>query len=345
MEEGRMSLSLEQLTAYKSLRTVEKIAIFLGQLEKETTAAILSEMDIGNVETISKQIAVTGVVDKELAHAVLKEFDTLLEENPYVSSGGMAYAKGVLHEALGSEDAKKILERLSRELKEERHFDYLAKVEPGELAAFVKEEHPQTIALILAHLDARSAAKTLEFFSEGLKDDLLLRMAKIREISPEIVAQVSELLESKLDAYSAADIPGGVAAVANVISHFTKGASKETLEHLARLDAELASQIKRKVFGFEEIALLDNRSVREILRAVDKRELMMALKSAPEELKEKFFANMAQPARVAFVEEMRLMGAVKVKAVKSAQEKIVDALQRLVTQGAVVLNNSDELVE
>jgi flagellar motor switch protein FliG len=340
-----MSLSFEQHTAYKSMPMMEKIAIFLGQLEKETTAAILSEMDIGNVEAISRQIAATGAVDKELAHAVLEEFDALLEENPYVSSGGMAYAKGVLHEALGSEDAKKILDRLSREIKEERHFDYLAKVEPGELAAFMKEEHPQTIALILAYLDARSAAKTLEFFSEEEKDDLLLRMAKIKEISPDIVAQVSELLESKLDAYSATSTPGGAAAVANVISHFSKEASKKTLVHLARIDVELASQIQKRVFGFEKIAMLDNRSVREILRAVDKRELMMALKSAPEELKEKFFANMAQPARIAFVEEMQLLGAVKVKAVKSAQENIVDALQRLVAQGVIVLDKRDELVE
>lgn len=340
-----MKLSFKQLAAYRSMRMEEKIAILLGQMGEEVTAAILANMELDNVKAISKQMALTGAVDKELAYAVLSEFDALLDKNPYVSSGGMAYTKGVLHEALGAEEAKTILERLAGEIKEQRHFDYLNRIEPRALAAFIQEEHPQTIALILVHLDAGSAAQTLEFFSDGQKEDLLLRMAKINEISPEIITQVSALLESKLDDFASTAVPGGAAAVANVISHFTKQASETMLSHIARVDAELASKIRAMMFGFEEIAGLDNRSVREILRAVDKKKLMMALKSAPEELKEKFFANMAQPARAAFIEEMQLLGAVKVKDVKSAQESIVDLLQRLAAQGVIVLAKRDELVE
>ncbi|MDP1784896.1 MAG: flagellar motor switch protein FliG, partial [Sulfuricurvum sp.] len=215
-----------------------------------------------------------------------------------------------------------------------------------QLADFITTEHPQTIALILAHMDPSAAAETLYIFSDDLRAEVAMRMAKLGDISPSIIKRVSAVLESKLEALATYKVEvGGPRAVADVFNRLGTTASKATLSQIEQLDQELAASIKEMMFTFEDIASLDVNSVREILKAVDKNDLMLALKSAPEELKEKFYANMSQRARDTFVEELQFLGAVKMKEVESAQRKIVDAVQALAEQGIVQLGGTEEMID
>ncbi|MDO9055441.1 MAG: flagellar motor switch protein FliG, partial [Sulfuricurvum sp.] len=240
----------------------------------------------------------------------------------------------------------KVLERLSKTMQGAQNFSYLSKIKPQQLADFIMNEHPQTVALILAHMDPSSAAETLYIFPDDLRAEVAMRMAKLGDISPSIIKRVSAVLESKLESLASYKVEvGGPRAVADVFNRLGAKASKATLTQIEQLDQELAASIKEMMFTFEDMVDLDGNSIREILKAVDKNDLMLALKNAAEELKEKFYANMSQRAKDAFVEELQFLGAVKMKEVESAQRKIVDAVQALAEQGILQLGESEEMVE
>ena len=227
-----------------------------------------------------------------------------------------------------------------------QNFAYLSKIKPAQLSDFIINEHPQTIALILAHMEPTAAAETLSFFSDDMRAEVAMRMAKLGDISPSIIKRVSAVLESKLESLASYKVEvGGPRAVADIFNRLGAKASKGTLSHIEQIDETLASSIKEMMFTFEDISSLDNNAVREILKAVDKKDLMLALKSAPEDLKEKFFANMSQRAADAFSEEMQFLGAVKVKDVEMAQRAIVDSVQQLAEQGVLQLGETDEMIE
>ncbi|MDO9056638.1 MAG: flagellar motor switch protein FliG, partial [Sulfuricurvum sp.] len=240
----------------------------------------------------------------------------------------------------------KVLERLSKTMQGAQNFSYLSKIKPQQLADFIMNEHPQTVALILAHMDPSSAAETLYIFPDDLRAEVAMRMAKLGDITPAIIKRVSAVLESKLESLASYKVEvGGPRAVADVFNRLGAKASKATLTQIEQLDQELAASIKEMMFTFEDIVDLDGNSIREILKAVDKNDLMLALKNAAEELKEKFYANMSQRAKDAFVEELQFLGAVKMKEVEGAQRKIVDAVQALAEQGILQLGESEEMLE
>ncbi len=341
-----MTLSPTQQVQFDEMSMGEKVAILLLQLGEDNTAAIFANMGVEAITEVSKYIATHKSIEKGLASAVLEEFYAIIQSNQYLSSGGLDYAREILYRALGPDEAKKVLERLSKSMSSSQNFAYLSKIKPQQLADFIVNEHPQTIALILAHMEATNAAETLGFFSDDLRAEVAMRMAKLGDISPSIIKRVSAVLESKLESLASYKVEvGGPRAVADVFNRLGAKASKATLAHIEQIDEQLASSIKEMMFTFEDIASLDNNGVREILKTVDKKDLMLSLKSAPEELKEKFFANMSQRARDAFEEEMQFMGAVKVKEVESSQRQIVEAVQQLAEQGVLQIGETDEMIE
>ena len=341
-----MKLSPTQQAQFDEMSMAEKISILLLQLGEETTATVFANLTVESITEISKYIAASKSIERGIATAVLEEFYAIFQSNQYITSGGLEYAREILYKALGPEEAKKVLDRLSKSMQSTQNFAYLAKIKPTQLADFIVNEHPQTIALILAHMDATAAAETLGFFSDDLRAEIAMRMAKLGDISPSVIKRVSAVLESKLESLASYKVEvGGPRAVADIFNRLGAKASKGTLSHIEQIDEQLASSIKEMMFTFEDIVSLDNNGIREILKTADKKELMLALKSSPEELKDKFFTNMSERARAAFEEEMQFLGAVKVKDVEGAQRKIVEAVQQLAEQGVLQVGESEEMIE
>jgi flagellar motor switch protein FliG len=341
-----MQMTDTQKAYFEEMTMSEKVAILLLQLGEETTATIFSSLDVEAITEISKHIANNRTIDRAIASSVLEEFYAIIQSNSYLNSGGLDYAREILYKALGAEEAKKVLDRLSKSMANTQNFSYLSKIKPQQLADFIVTEHPQTIALILAHMDPSAAAETISFFSDDLRSEVAMRMAKLGDISPSIIKRVSAVLESKLESLASYKVEvGGPRAVADIFNRLGAKASKSTLSQIEQVDESLATSIKEMMFTFEDITDMDNTGVREILKVADKQDLMLALKSAPEELREKFFANMSERAKDAFSEEMQFMGAVKVKEVEGAQRRIVDVVQQLAEQGVLQIGESDEMVE
>lgn len=341
-----MKLSPGQQALFDEMTMAEKIAILLLQLGEEVTAGVFSNLSVDAITEVSKYIAVSKSIERGIATAVLEEFYAIFQSNQYIASGGLEYAREILYKALGPEEAKKVIDRLSKSMQSSQNFSYLSKIKPSQLADFILNEHPQTIALILAHMDATAAAETLGYFSDDLRAEVAMRMAKLGDISPSVIKRVSAVLESKLESLASYKVEvGGPRAVADIFNRLGAKASKGTLSHIEQIDEQLAASIKEMMFTFEDIAGLDNNGIREILKAVDKKELMLALKSAPEELKEKFFSNMSERARLAFEEEMQFLGAVKMKDVEGSQRKIVEAVQQLSEQGVLQVGETEEMIE
>ncbi len=342
-----MNLSASQQARFDEMSMAEKVAILLLQMGEEATASIFTNMSVDAITDVSKYVAMSKSVDKAVATAVLEEFYAILQSGQFITSGGLEYARELLYRTLGPEEAKKVLEKLSRSMQESQNFTYLSKIKPQQLSDFIINEHPQTIALILAHMDATEAADTLQYFPDDLRSEVSMRMAKLGDISPSVIKRVSAVLESKLESLASYKVEvGGPRAVADIFNRLGAKASKETLAKIEERDEEMSNLIKEMMFTFEDIAKLDRGAIAEILKAVEKPDLMLGLKSAPEDLKQKFFSAMSERAKEAFEEEMQFMGAVKMKDVEGAQRRIVEIVNGLAESGAIQLgSSSEEMVE
>ena len=341
-----MALSPAQQASFDEMSIAEKIAILLLQLGEDVTADIFSNMSVESITEVSKFIATGQSIDKALANAVLEEFHAIFQSGQYLTSGGMEYARELLYRTLGPEEAKKVLEKLSKSMQNTQNFAYLSKIKPQQLSDFITHEHPQTIALILAHMDATEAADTLQFFSDDLRSEVAMRMAKLGDISPSVIKRVSAVLESKLESLASYKVEvGGTRAVADIFNRLGAKSSKSTLATIEQVDEGLATMIKEMMFTFDDMVSLDKTGITETLKAVDKGELMLALKSSPEELKEKFFSAMSERAREAFEEEMQFLGAVKMKDVEAAQRKIVEVVNGLAEAGTIQMGSTEEMIE
>ena len=341
-----MKLNDKQKMIYDDLSMPEKIAILLIQLGEEATAVIFSHMDVDVITEISGYIATAKNIDKQVAGAVLEEFYALMQSNQYMRSGGLEYAKEILYRTFGPEAAQKILDKLAKSMENSKSFGYLDKIKPQQLADFIVKEHPQTIALILAHMDSTSAAETLSFFSDELRSEVVIRMANLGDISPSVIKRVSTVLEGKLESLTSYKVEvGGPRAVAEVLNRLGQKASKSTIERIEQSDDKLATTIKELMFTFEDIINLNATAIREILKNVDKKDLMVAFKGSSDDIKDKFLSNMSQRAAEAFKEEMQYLGAVRVKDVEEAQRRIVEVVQTLADQGVFQVGEADEMIE
>ena len=339
-------LNEQQKMMYDDLSMPEKVAILLIQLGEDVTTLLFSHMEVDVITEISRYIATAKSMDKSVAAAILEEFYALMQSNQYMRSGGLEYAKEILYRTFGPETAQKILDKLAKSMESSKSFGYLTKVKPQQLADFIMTEHPQTIALILAHMDSTSAAETLSYFNDELRSEVVVRMANLGDISPSIIKRVSTVLEGKLESLTSYKVEvGGPRAVAEVLNRLGQKASKATIEYIEDIDDKLATTIKELMFTFEDINTLNQAAIREILKNVDKKDLMVALKGSGDALKEKFLSSMSQRASEAFKEEMQFLGAVRVKDVEEAQRRIVEQVQALAESGAFQIGESDEMIE
>jgi len=340
------NLNQMQQATFDEMSMAEKIAILLLQLGDEHTSTIFSHLNSASIESVSKFIAMGQSVDRSIATAILEEFHAIFQSGQYLTSGGMEYARELLYRTLGPEEAKKVLDKLSRSMQTTQNFAYLSKIKPQQLSDFITHEHPQTIALILAHMDSTEAADTLQYFSDDLRSEVAMRMARLGDISPSIIKRVSAVLESKLESLASYKVEvGGTRAVADIFNRLGAKSSKSTLATIEQVDEELATLIKDMMFTFEDIVSLDKNAITEILKDAEKPDLMLALKSSAEELKEKFFAAMSERAREAFEEEMQFLGAVKMKDVEAAQRKVVEVVNGLAEAGTIQMGSTEEMID
>ena len=342
-----LQLNQRQRAQYDELSMSEKIAILLIQVGEELTSEIFKNLDIEGITEISKQIMQLKGTDKAIGGAVLEEFYAILQSNQYINSGGLDYARDLLTKALGPEEAKRILDKLAKTMQSAKNFAYLSKIRPQQLADFIVNEHPQTIALILAHMDASSAAETLGHFSDdNMRAEIAIRMANLGDISPNVVKRVSTVLENKLESLTSYKVEvGGPRAVAEMFNRLGQMAAKSTLSYIEQIDEQLANEIKEMMFTFEDIVNLDKNAIREILKVADKKDLTMALKAANDSLKQKFLDQMSTRASEQFIEEMQFLGAVRMRDVEAAQRKIVEAVQTLSEQGLIQVGEEEDVVE
>jgi len=341
-----IDLSPRDLEIYQDLTMTKKIAILFMKLGEDITSIVFTHMDTGTISEISREIVTIGSLNSAIVNAVFSEFYAIFQSQKYISSGGLTYAKEVLYKSLDPKQAQLILDKLTRDLQNHKNFNYLDKIRPQQLATFIANEHPQTIALVLAYMDYNAAAETLNFLPDDQRAEISIRMANLGDISPEIIRKVSVVLEGKLEALSTYKVEvGGARAVAEIFNRLGQKNSKSTLTYIEQVDEGLATEIKELMFTFEDIVKLDNNGIRELLLELDKLDLSLGLKSASEDLKQKILSNMSQRAAETFVEEMQFLGAVKVKDVETSQRRIVEKIQELAEKGTIQMGEEDAMVE
>lgn len=340
-----MVLTQKQRAQYDELSMSEKVAILLIQVGEEITSEVFHHLDIESITEISKHIMQLGGTDKAIGAAVLEEFYTILQSNQYINSGGVDYARELLIRTLGPDVAKRVLDKLAKTMQSTKNFGYLDKVKPQQLADFIVNEHPQTIALILAHMDSGGAAETLGFFTDELRAEISIRMANLGDISPSVVKRVSAVLEQQVESLTSYKVEvGGPRAVAEMFNRMGQKTAKATLAQIEQRDEQLANEIKEMMFTFEDMIKLDKSAIIEILKVADKKDLALALKSSADELKQKFMSNMSSRASEQFAEEIQFLGAVKVRDIEAAQRKIIEIVQNLSEQGLIQLGEQDDVV-
>jgi len=346
MADEKNDLTIEQQETYDNLSPGQKIAILLMQLGEDTSARVFANLDVELVTAISTELALVQNVEQPVSSIIIEEFTTLLRTNKYIMSGGLDYAKEVLFKTFGVDTANSILSKLTKDLGDAQSFKFLAKVKPEQLADFIMTEHPQTVALILAHMDPMAAAETLSYFDDELKAEVTIRMANLGDISPATIKKVSAVLESKLESLTTYKVEvGGPRAVAEILNKLGQKDSKTTIELVEKSDDELATTIKELMFTFEDIEGLDKGAIRELLKVLDKNNLMVALKGSDDRLLGKFTENMSERAAEAFVEEMQFIGPVKVKDVEDAQRMVVEEVGKLAEKGLIQMGDADEVIE
>ncbi len=335
----------QNIKSVEDLTPAQKAAILTIVLGEDLSAAILSRLPKQDIELISKEIAFMKTVDPNIIREVVNEFYNMLKAKEFMSVGGMEYAKELLIKTLGPEEARKVIDKLMKIMESSYGFEYLENVDPKQLVKFIQNEHPQTIAIILAHLDQSTASEVLSLLPKELQSDVTLRMASLENVSPLVIKHVSEILESKMENVSGSNIElGGVRKVSEIINRMGRVESKSLIDSIAEHNPDLASQIRDMMFVFEDILKLNDSDIQELLKHIDKKDLIMALKGSSEELKEKFFSNMSSRAADTLKEELEFLGAVKVKDVEKAQKIIVDIVRKLDEEGVISIGGGGEEV-
>lgn len=332
----------------KQLTGRQKAAIFLVSLGPDVSAEIMKHLREDEIEQLTFEIARLDKVEPEDKDKVLLEFQEMMMAQGFISTGGIDYARDVLERALGSGKAVDIINRLTSSL-QVRPFDFIRRTDPTHLLNFIQGEHPQTIALVLAFLEAKKASEILAALPHEIQANVAKRIATMERTSPEILREVERVLERKLSTLASEDYTtaGGVQAIVEVLNAADRTTEKAIIEQLEEDDPELAEEIKKRMFVFDDIVLLNDRDIQKVLREVDQSELAKSLKGVDDEVRDKIFKNMSKRAANLLKEDMEFMGPVRMKDVDEAQQKIVNIIQKLEEQGEVTVARSgeDELVD
>lgn len=327
----------------KGMLGKEKIAILMVALGNEIAAEIYKRMDDTSIEIVTLEVANLRKVTPEMRLGVLKEAQEVLLAREYMARGGVEYARDILERALGPERAHNLLTRITASL-QVRPFDFMRHTDAQQVLGFIQGEHPQTIALILSYLEPVQAASIIGGLPATMQAEVAKRIARMDRITPEVLREVERVLERKLSTVMGQDftLAGGIDAIVNIINNVDRGTERNIMEHLEENDPELAEDIKRRLFVFEDIIRLDDRSLQRVLREVEMKDLSLALKGATDELRAKFFKNMSKRAAEMLKEDMDYMGPVRVKDVEETQQKIVNVIRALEDVGEIVISRGGE---
>ncbi len=326
------------------LSGIKKAAVIIVALGEDLAAKVYKYLSQDDIASISEEIAKTKSVDSVVASPILKEFHNLIRANLYVKEGGYEYARDLILKTLPDKEAKSVIARIEKTLKYGNSFDFLSKIGANELIKFLKDEHPQTIAVVLANMKSKQSAEILSQFDAKLQDTVMMRMASTENVSLEVLKKVSDILKERLKnvPISAGIEIGGVKNVAEIFNNMNRDNSKKILESISQTNEALAIQIRDLMFVFDDIVKLDDKSIQEMLKRVDKKNLTIALKAATDEIKEKIFANMTTRAAGVLKEEMDYLGPVKVKDVMVAQHSIVEEIRTMDEEGIISISTNSE---
>ena len=325
------------------LTGVRKAAILMIILGEAAGSELMKQMDEDEIQDIGREVARIPNITSEQADAVLEEFYNMSMAQDYVLKGGIDYARKMLISAFGPEQAKKMLDRLIKTLgAESASFDSLQKADPQQLAKFIHNEHPQTIALVLSHLNPSQAAGLLISLPVQIRPDVALRMANLDQISPEIISKIAGIIGQKLKSLGevSRESYGGVRAVSEMFNRLDSGTSKEVLDIIEQSDQNLVETIRHLMFVFEDLLLLGPEAVKEVLAKVDRKILTVALKGTSDQLKNHFLEAMSARGSEMLREDMDAMGPVKIKDVEGAQQQIIAVVRQLESDGTISLKGT-----
>ncbi len=321
----------------------KKAAILMVLLGDEASAGVFRFMQEDEIQELSKEISRLGEIDHEVADEILEDFYKLTLAQSFLARGGPEFAKKLLVKAFGPESSKKLLDYLNISLQSAIvGFDNLQKADPVQLSKFIQSEQPQTIALVLAHLNPSQAAALLSSLPAPLRGDVVMRMANLEQISPDVISKITTILEQKLRSLGdfSRESYGGIRAVAELINRMETKSAAAILEKVEGENPQLALSIRNLMFVFDDVLLIDDQGMREILQRVDKKTLTVALKGTSEELRNQFFRNMSARAVEMMREDMDVLGPVKVRDVETSQQQIVSVVRKLDESGVINLRGS-----
>jgi len=325
----------------------EKAAILLISLGPEYSAQIFKHLNDDEIEELTLEIANMRKVAPDEKERILEEFYEICVAQEYISEGGINYAKDVLEKALGSQKALEIINKLTASL-QVKPFDFARKADPSQLLNFIQNEHPQTIALILAYLPNSQSAQILSSLPQTKQSEVAKRIATMDRTSPEIIKEVESVLERKLSSLVSQDYTsaGGIQSIVDILNAVDRGTEKNIMDTLEIQDAELAEEIRKRMFIFEDIINLDSTSIQRFIKEIDNNELTIALKGATEEVASVIYANMSKRMGEMIKEDMEFMGPVRLRDVEEAQQKIVNVIRKLEEAGEIIIarGGGDEII-
>ena len=326
---------------------VQKAAILLIALGPEKSSQIFKHLKEEEIEELTLEIANTKSITTQTKDEVIKEFYEICLAQQYIAEGGIGYAKELLENALGTDKAMEVIGRLTASL-QVKPFEFVRKADASQLLNFIQDEHPQTIALILSYLPAGQAAQIISALPPDRQADVAMRIATMDRTSPDVIKEVERVLERKLSSLINQDytIVGGVDAIVGILNTVDRGTEKHIMESLEIEEPELADEIRKKMFVFEDILLLDDRAIQRVLRDVDNNDLAVALKGANEEVQNVIFKNLSKRLAAMIREDMEFMGPVRMKDVEEAQQKIVGIIRKLEDSAEIVISRGggDEII-
>ena len=325
-----------------------KAAILLIQLGKERASSVMAHLSETEVELVSAEIARLEAISATESESVLAEFKELLTARAHIAQGGLAFAEQLLEQSLGADRASEIIERLNAAAIQ-MPFQFLHRADPAQLRSFIADEHPQVIALVLAHMTADKASLLLSGLPPDQQAEVAHRIAVMDRTSPEIIRNVEATLERKLSSVlQPAEMSrvGGVDPLVNIINRSDRSTERQIVEGLESLDAALAEEVRSRMFMFEDIVQLDDKSVQLVLRQVDGSALALALKGVSEQVRDKITSNMSERAAENLLEEAELLGAVRLAQVEEAQQSVIRTIRQLEEQGQIMVRrgSDDEFV-
>lgn len=334
--------------ANEKIGGVQKAAILLIALGPEKSASIFKHLKEEEIEELTLEIANTRSVTPQLKEEIIDEFYQICLAQQYIAEGGITYARELLEKALGNEKAMSVIGKLTASL-QVKPFEFVRKTDAAQLLNFIQDEHPQTIALILSYLAPQQAALIVSALTPERQADVARRIAVMDRTSPDVVKEVEKVLESKLSSLMNQDynIIGGVDAVVDILNTVDRSTEKHIMETLEVEEPELADEIRKKMFVFEDILLLDDRAIQRVLRDVENSDLALALKSANEQVQAAIFNNLSKRLAVMIKEDMEFMGPVRMKDVEEAQQKIVNVIRKLEENQEIIISRGgggDEIV-